>query len=327
LNYTDGRTYTWNTSIEHQFGSHWLAKAAYVGSESDHQAYLNEANLSAVPVCGPVNPPTCLQVTKQPTLRDTNFSQIYLYNSDATANYQSGQFTLEKRFNHGLQFTANYTYSHTIDIADQATAAFNGSLANPGCVYCNRANSYIDTPHVFVANFIYETPTLEGWNRATKLALGGWQLSGIYRAQSGQPFTIVSGQTSSWQGDGSDHPDFASGVHKVHTQPGNLAHYLVASDFATPVPGVSPVQGTSGDIGRNPAFQPGINTWDMGMSKNFHITERYRLQFRWEMFNAFNRVTFGGPNSNASSSSFGLINGTNGNYPARVMQGALKFTF
>src|ERR1019366_3712246 len=269
LHYTDGRTYTWNTSIEHQFGTNWLAKAAYVGSESDHQSYANETNL-AQPICGPVSA-TCAQVTTSPARRDPNFSQILLYYSNATANYQSGQFTLERRLAHGLQFTANYTYSHTIDIANQATTAFNGPLDNPGCVKCNRGNSFIDTPHVFVANFIYETPSLEGWNRGTKLVLGGWQLSGIYRAQSGQPFIILSDGVSSWQDAGRDYPDFASGVKKPHTQPGNLTHYLVASDFVAPVPGISPAQGTSGNIGRNRVFTPGINTWDMGMTKNFRF--------------------------------------------------------
>ena len=63
------------------------------------------------------------------------------------------------------------------------------------------------------------------------------------------------------------------------------------------------------------------------MTKNFRFTERYRLQFRWEMFNAFNRVTFARPDRTVSSSSFGQIFSTDGNYPARVMQGALKFFF
>jgi hypothetical protein len=322
-NFTDGRTYTWNTSIEHQFGANWLVKAAYVASESDHQSFANDANLG-VPICGPVSE-SCPLRTTNPARVNQLFTQVLLDYATATANYQSGQFTLEKRFNHGLQFTANYTYSKTIDIADSATTAFNGNLDNPGCVKCNRGNSFIDTPQVFVANFIYETPSLGGWNRATKLALGGWQLSGIYRAQSGQAFSIYCGCNTSWQVASSDYPDYVSAksVQIQKASPGNLSHYLNGAEF-TNAP-----QGRDGNIGRNPtgAFGPGINTWDLNMSKNFHFTERYAFQFRWEMYNAFNRVTFANPNNNTASSNFGLINSTNGNFPSRVIQAGAKFIF
>ncbi len=69
-----------------------------------------------------------------------------------------------------------------------------------------------------------------------------------------------------------------------------------------------------------------MNTWDLGLDKNFRFGERYRFQFRWEMFNAFNRVTFGGPDTNINdgSSFFGHIFGTNGAYPSRTMQAAAK---
>jgi len=67
---------------------------------------------------------------------------------------------------------------------------------------------------------------------------------------------------------------------------GGFTGYLNPADFVlTP-------QGSAGSAGRNPpgAFGPGVNTADLGMSKTFKITERYGFQFRWEMFNAFNRV-------------------------------------
>jgi hypothetical protein len=246
-----------------------------------------------------------------------------LYFSGANARYESGQFTLERRFAHGLQFTANYTYSHTIDISDGASTAFFNALDNPGCVRCNRGSSYLDTPNVFVANFVYETPAPAGWNKSAKLALGGWQISGIYRAQSGQPFSIYCGCATSWQDDGLDYPSFAPGINHVTVNPGNLTHYVVASNF------VNAPQGRDGNIGRNPpgVFGPGINTWDLGISKNFRLTELYQFQLRWETFNAFNRVTFANPQNFTSSSTFGLINSTNPAYPARVMQLAGKFYF
>ena len=119
----------------------------------------------------------------------------------------------------------------------------------PGCPRCNRGNSFADVPQIFVANFIYETPELAGWNKGLKLALGGWQISGIYRAQSGQASFggIACGCTSSWQLDGTDLADYASGVKSVTTHPGDLLHYLDASQF------VQPQQGESGTTGKKPA--------------------------------------------------------------------------
>jgi hypothetical protein len=323
LNYTDGRTYTWNASIEHQFGRNWLARAAYVASESDHQSYQNEANPGPT-VCGPVST-TCAQVTQFPLRNDPNrFGTIDLSYSEGTASYQSGQFTLERKMSHGLQFTANYTYSHNIDIESTGLGIDTGVLQNIQCIRCNRSNSYIDVPQVFTANFVYETPTLAGWNEVEKLALGGWQLSGIYRAESGFPFSIWSNIESSWTyNGGQDHAVFASGVTKAKIHPGQIHGYIDPSSFDP----AGPPQGSNG-LGRTPpgVYTPGQNDWDLGMTKNFRFTERYRFQFRWEMFNAFNKTSLGVPAHSFPSGSFGNIYGT-GPFPSRVMQGAVKLFF
>jgi hypothetical protein len=177
---------------------------------------------------------------------------------------------------------------------------------------------------------------LAGWNRATRLALGGWQLSGIFQAHSGLPITIYCGCTSSWQLVSSDWAQLAPGVTKIHTGKrqdpvtGNL-YYLSLSDFDP----AGPPQASSGNSGFNPpgVYAPGVNTWDLGFGKSFQFTERYKFQFRWEMYNAFNRVTFWNPwfdNTNYTSESagtFGLLNNTDPGHPARVMQGAVKFVF
>jgi hypothetical protein len=314
-NFTAGRTYTWNLSIEHQFGDNWVARAAYVASESDHQVVARDNNYGQFFGAGdPLNG----------TRLNPNFSEILLDESTGTSNYQSGQFTLEKRFSHGLQFSANYTYSHTIDDAAYGSTAFTSGLYDPRCLECNRSTSFLSVPQVFVANFIYETPKLAGSNGATKAVLGGWQLSGIYRAQAGQPFTIVSGQTTTWDARGQDYPDYANDDHTIHINSGS-AQYLDASDFK------GAAQGTDGNIGRTApgVYGPGVNSWDLGMSKKFQFRERFGFQFRWEMFNAFNRTSLGlqSLDTNWSSGSFGRITATAPAYPARIMQAALKITF
>ncbi len=305
-NYTNGRTYTWNTSIEHQFGNNWLAKAAYVASESDHVPYQENIDIGQ-PICGPVSL-TCAAVTSNVgIINPALFSGVTEYLSNSTTSYQSGQFTLEKRFNHGLQFTANYTYEKAIDELPNGTGLNGSSPDDPGCLKCNRSNSYFDVPQILVLSFVYETPSLSGWNRATKLALGGWEVGSVWQAHSGLPFTVYCGCTSSWQLTGSDWAELASPTTKPRTHPGSLQWtqggllgYMNIADYTQGSPNAW--QGTPGNAGRNPTglFGPGVNTWDFNLSKNFRFTERYRFQFRWEMYNAFNRTTFAYGNQSVS---------------------------
>lgn len=83
---------------------------------------------------------------------------------------------------------------------------------------------------------------------------------------------------------------------------------------------------TFGNSGRNPFIGPGINTTDASLAKNWTIEQRYDLQFRWEMYNAFNHTSFGIPNNDPTASNLGQITGI-GVIPPRVMQAALKLKF
>ena len=323
--YTGGRTYTWNLSIEHLFARTWLAKAAYVGAETDHQGIASDQNYGQFFGVGNANNGAVL---------NPNFGQVLIVSSPGTANYQAAEFTLDKKFSNGLQATANYTWSHTIDWYSTNTTAFTSGIFNPRCLKCNRGNSSLDVPQVLTLNFVYETPSMRSAGRAVNAVLGGWQLSGIWSAHSGNATYIVSGQNTSFDNRGNDQPDYAPGKHAVsHNNwrnaaefAGNTNSYLNVTDFVAAAPG------TKGGIGRNPTgmFYPGWNNWDLGISKWFTITERARLQFRWEMFNAFNRETFGCMDNNwggGANPTFGQFGCSAPGSTPRTMQAALKFLF
>ena len=111
------------------------------------------------------------------------FQSVIENNSWATASYQSGQFSVEKRFARGFQFMVNYTFAKSIDSASRGSQAFSGQgIANPFNLETQRGISDLHVPHVLVANWIYETPLLQGANGFVRQTLGGWQLSGIFRA-------------------------------------------------------------------------------------------------------------------------------------------------
>jgi hypothetical protein len=177
-----------------------------------------------------------------------------------------------------------------------------------------------------VTTFIYEAPKFEGHNLLVKNVLGGWEVSGLFTAQSGSPFTINGGKGNNNSGFlvGQDRADVVPGKNPGIRQGGKanwINHYMNKDAFAV---------NALGTPGNSPKFAyhvPPIRTMDLALIKNWAYEQRYALQFRVEMFNALNHPSFGQPDSNpADGDLFGQINST-GVIPARVMQGGLKLNF
>lgn len=304
------RTYSWNMSVEHQLTPTLIARAAYVGSETSHLQIVVQRN------------PGIFAAGGQRTLFP-EFQSVIENASWATSSYQSGQFSVEKRFARGFQFMVNYTFAKSIDSASRGSQAFSGQgIANPFNLQAQRGLSDLHVPHVFVANWIYETPLLQGANGFMRHTLGGWQVSGIFRAQSGRPFSVVGGAGNNSSGSlvGGDRADYTGAPLNVQQGEKNdwLYRYFNTAAFVTNQ------AGTFGNTGRNILTGPAYSVWDLGISKNWRFQERYRFQFRWEMFNAFNTPSFGLPNANPTSTAYGQIT-ARGAVPARVMQAAMKF--
>src|SRR5262249_32514041 len=112
------RNQSWNLSIERQLQANWLVRAAYVGSETYHLQTPIERNPGIFSAGG--------RRTRYP-----DFQSVLENVSWATSSYQSGQFTVEKRFSNGLQFQSNYTFSKALDSNSKGTLAFTGSVPNP----------------------------------------------------------------------------------------------------------------------------------------------------------------------------------------------------
>jgi hypothetical protein len=158
--------------------------------------------------------------------------------------------------------------------------------------------------------------------------LGGWEVSFINQAQSGQPITvtyspsanaIVSGIQQDFRGANNYRPNVTGNPILAGGGPQNGLAYLDATAFAVPV-------GTPfGNAPRNLVSGPSFNQLDFAANKSFTLTERARLQFRAEFFNLFNHTNFLAPNSNLSSgASFGKITGS---YDPRQIQFGLKLSY
>jgi len=249
-----------------------------------------------------------------------NFAGILTSVSWGTASYNGLQVSVERKFSHGLQFTSNYAYSKNLDDVSAASNGFGSQYSDPFNHSFDRGISGINYPHIWTSNWVYETPGLKKYNRLAQRALGSWQVSGIYRLQSGDPFGISGGNGRLADGSpgygnisgtniGNERADLTGQPFNMHQ--GSKAQWL--QQYFNPAAFQPALMGTFGNSARNILQGPGTNVCDLGIFKNFPFKEHYRLQFRVEMFNAFNRTHFDLPATNPSSpGSFGHIYSTKG---------------
>jgi hypothetical protein len=194
--------------------------------------------------------------------------------------------------------------------------------------------------HQFKANFIYELPFGKGksfldgsgWRNAL---VGGWQMAGIFRWESGYPLTIESnrGTLNSATRSAGNSVDLVSGVSLsdlrsqlgVRTINGNLYYFdpSFADNFA------NPQAGSLGTFGRTAFSGPKYFRADISMIKRTRITDRQNVEFRAEFFNAFNNVNFDTPNMSFNSANFGMISDVRGGTlgQPRIVQFALRYNF
>ena len=310
-------TQSWDLAIDQQISNDLALHLAYVGKESYHLGTILDRNPGIYSTNPALN-----------TLRSTypNFNQIYEETSLGTSPYQSLQVGLEKRFSHGFQARTNFTWSKVLDLSSTGNLAVSGGLGNPFNIRFNRGISALNVPLASTSYFTYTVPAFQDWNVIGRNALGGWELSAIINSHSGSPFGICGcgdGENASGSDQYQDRADAVPGVSpEVHR--GNQQQWL--NQYLNPAAFVTNPAGTFGNTGRAPFITPTINSTDAAMMKNWTFRERYGVQFRWEMFNAFNHPSFGTPNTDPTQSNFGQITNT-GPIPARVMQAGLKLKF
>lgn len=143
--------------------------------------------------------------------------------------------------------------------------------------------------------------------------LGGWEISGTTRAQSGQAYTAVGSSTGVTR-----RADYTGGVVGLSTDERNANHWFNTAAFKTP--GASVV----GTAGAGTIVGPGLYLWDVSLRKEFKIHERYKMQFRADSFNIMNHANFRSLQITTSSSNFGTLTGAG---PARNIQGGLRLDF
>ena len=217
-----------------------------------------------------------------------NLGRVTIRDDSGRSSYDSLQTQVERRFTRGLQYLMAYTFSRT---EDNGSGAFDALGANN--IFRTEAygRSRLDFPHVFSFSSIYDIPFGRGRRFGSDMArgldfiVGGWQLNSILRLQSGQPFDVRT----------NDDDVLVDLVGDPYGTSGDF--YLNRAAFQR-VPSVGGVPTRNGNLERNSLRGPAQKQLNVGLAKNFSLTEEARIQFRTEFFNVTNTPQLGTPNTN-----------------------------
>jgi hypothetical protein len=247
--------------------------------------------------------------------------------SEFHSSYHSLQVKFRKRYSSGLQFLGAYTWSKLIDDGSSVGGFLgqqNPTYTNNNKKYLDRSISGLDIAHRLVVNYQWELPFGKNAAGAVKRLIDGWSINGITTLQSGLPISVTSRNNTTNSFGGVQRPN-STGISSE--TPGS-AKDRIDQWFDVAAFSNAPAF-TFGNIGRflpdnrGPAF----NNWDISILKDISFTERVRMQFRTEMFNAFNHPNFKNPSGNSTvfgRPEFGTITAA---FPARSIQFGLKLFY
>jgi hypothetical protein len=297
----------YNLNLQQELTKHMVLQIGYVGSQG-HKLFrfrdLNQPSAAQINAYDYHTNGCC--VFGQFTSGGTYYNY---QESSANSIYNALQTSLRINQWHGLTSTLNYTWSHSIDDAsDGEDYVPNASQPNDsfGPIRFNRGNSNFDIRNRLTWNFIYEFPHLGGgWQKLKN----GWGLNGIVTVQVGQPFSVNYNFQDDYDGSGEffGRPDVVAPIH-YSSDPRN---FLDLTSFAVPCT----LDGTSGGVfaqnclfsaatgnsmhfgseGRNSLVGPHFRQLDFSIYKNTAITERLKLELRFEAYNLLNHPNFASP--------------------------------
>lgn len=315
-------SYDYNLTAERQFAGDWMLRLGYVGSHASHL-------LETIELSPAVYIPGSKLSTDQRRLFP-EYGSIAQAAQDINSSYNSLQATIQKRFSRGLTILANYTWSKSIDDLPRGQGVGTVVSGNSSPIPWNqsgrhqfdRGPSEFDHTHRLVTSFVWDLPTLANRSAFLRYVAGGWQLSGLLSAQSGGPLTILAGKDQSQTGLGSDR---GVAVSSNVFGPGGCGLSAPCVNDLEPSAFALPPTGTYGTLGKGVFRGPNLITYDGGLFKDIPVyRERYRIQFRAEFFNLFNRVNLNDPGTTIANAGFGSIKGAG---DPRIGQLALKFLF
>jgi len=365
----------YSLGIQYEFAPGWVLDVGYVGSSGINLLDYNHNHNGAL-LSTPTNTLSSFCTGVAPNIicntgGNANWRVPYpgyipqglaASDFDGYSNYNSLQVTVRHQYRNGLSLQAAYTWDKDMStIYYSNTANINNSL----CLSCQYSRVSFDRPQRFVINYSYDLPFGKNATGFTGKVIGGWNVSGITIAQSGDPLTLISANTGSAYGTNST--NYLTGVSTAQLCPGytmsnafssgpinsriganprngegyfNLAAFGTQTPFGfvtCPSPSVPFGDATALDYGNSKIgdlLGPGQFNWDISVLKNTKITERVNMQFRTDFYNAFNHPQYADPGGGSFGTiGFQLISSPSATYithtsvNSRLIQFGLHFTF
>ena len=243
------------------------------------------------------------------------YADIYEYNTGANLIYDSMQVQFKKQFTKGGLFNVAYTYAHARTDAN----AYNYQPMDSYNLRGDWGPSSYNRNNVFVASYVYPLPFWRDAQQALyKKILGGWQVSGVTTLQTGLPLniTLASDVSHGKTGIANQRPNLI----------GNPTAGVTGTQYLNPAAFAVPAAGTLGNLGAYAIFGPPTKNWDASLQKAFPVGEHVKADFRAEVYDFPNHLSYFGVNTTSfpTSTSFGQVSTTT---DPRTVQFALRLSF
>jgi hypothetical protein len=299
-------------NIQRELGRNAALEVGYLGSRSSDLERMFDRN-EVIP--GPGN-----TQTRRPY---PEFTRLQTIGNVAEAKYNSLAVKVTRRLDNGFSALVGYTLSKSRDNGSGIRTLDGDALfpQNSNCFECEWGLSIFDVRHRVVSSMLYELPFGDGkpslQSGIGAAILGGWQVSNIMSLSSGFPRDPAAGQDRANTGS-TNRPNVVAG-QDPNDGPKTIQEWFNTAAFA-----LQP-QFTYGNAERNSIIGPGIFNFDMSIMRNFRFGGNYNLQFRLEVFNAFNQPVWNDPNTAVTNPNYGRILSTR--KPMRELQLGVKFAF
>jgi hypothetical protein len=297
----DGNVWKWNFDIQRELPYSIAWTIGYVGNKGTHNGNsignYNDARPSSNTDVQSRRPFQSYYDPALPQYGVQTVSTIRYLDSYQNSFYHALQTKIDKRFSKGISLGAAYTFSKAN--GDGEAGGNEGAfIQDPRNLRASRGLFRFDQTHVFVAHYVWELPGAH-MQGPLKHVLGGWQSNGVLSLRSGFPFTPSEGNDLN-TGSNARPDRLANGNIDNHSR----AHWFDTSAFPRVTCNIAsrPDLCHYGNAGVGIIRDPGQRNLDFSLFKNFNLTERAKLQFRSEFFNAFNTPYFGDPNNIGFSS-------------------------
>jgi hypothetical protein len=295
--------------VQRELGAGYFVEASYVGNRGRHllrQPDINRASFDDLRANAAL--PPAQRVSTNYLRPYKGYSAIRMRLSDASSDYNSLQLYATKRRG-DLQFTTSYTLGKVI--TDASGNGDNDTAEAAGDKSYTRGPASFDRRHAFVGTFTYRVPFLLDRDDLLEAIAGGWEVSGKVRVQSGQYYTATGNSSI-----GNRRANYTGAEIRLDDR--NELRWFNTDAFTVPA---EDARGTA-TVGQ--ILGPSFYQWDLSFRKSFRFGGRYEVTPLMDIFNLFNRLNLGAPNTDVSNLAYGTINSAQ---PPRQFQLGVRFDF